>query len=218
MDIKLEFSDYLNITGAPIAYNSYRVNGPYDPDVTGAGVQPVGYDEIGALFSRQLTKRAHINVTATNNQAIPVTMVLYPSFNSSLANTIEDAVAQPGAKWATMAGSGGQNRSKLRMTTNPKKWLEIPDWTAELYSSTSAVPATQVYWHLMFDNFGSTTKDVYVEVRIVYDIHFLYVKTIAHSTFSKYVIKDGKKKYFDPILQEEYNRRKSEREIPTILE
>lgn len=215
--IPLEFSDYLNITGAPIAYNSYRVNGPYDPDVTGVGVQPVAYDQMIALYDRQLTKRSHLTVTATNNQAVPVTMVLYPSSSSSLVSSIEDAVAQPGAVWATMGGSGGQNRSTLKMTINPRLWLQVPAWTAELYSATSAVPSTQVYYHLMFDNFGSTTKDVYAEVRITYDIEFLYVRNLAHSTFSKYELNEEGKKYADPQLHEIYASKQQRKEAEKSL-
>lgn len=202
LSIKLEFCDYINITSTAIGYNSYRVNGPYDPDVTGVGLQPVAYDQLIALYDRQLTRKSHFTVTATNNNSVPVTMVLYPSSSSSLVSTIEDAVAQPGAIWSTMGGSGGQNRSRLNMTVDPKEWLQVPSWTAELYSATSAVPSTQVYWHLMFDNFGSTTKDVYAEIRIVYDIEFLYVRNLAHSSLSKYILNDDGKHYQNPILDE----------------
>lgn len=54
--VKLKFCQEgtLTTTGlAPVAYQTFRGNGPYDPDQTGAGLQPVGYDQWSQFYKRQ---------------------------------------------------------------------------------------------------------------------------------------------------------------------
>lgn len=50
--------------------NAFRLNSLYDPDLTGTGHQPLGYDQMGGLYKRYLVYKADISVkvlSITNN-------------------------------------------------------------------------------------------------------------------------------------------------------
>lgn len=204
----MKFSDMLNVTGTSGAVQSYRINGPYDPDLTGAGVQPVAYDEWSALYARYLAFGAKIKVTGTNNQAIPITICVYPSYDPSVVTSIEDAMSQPNAKWVFLGGSGAQNRGTIVMDVpDVRKFLSLDSWISTLFSQTTTTPSTQAYFHLWINNFGGTTMDLYLDVEIIYDTKFFYSNAIDQSTFSKYVLRNGVKEYLDPKLQKKYIER-----------
>jgi hypothetical protein len=42
------------------AYHLFRANGTYDPDMTGIGHQPLGYDEIAALYNQAMVLKSKI--------------------------------------------------------------------------------------------------------------------------------------------------------------
>lgn len=211
--VKMKFSDIVNVTGTSGAVQSYRINGPYDPDLTGAGVQPVGYDEWSALYARYQAFGSKIKITATNNQAVPVTVACYPTYDPVAVTSVEDAMSQPNAKWVFLGGSGAQNRGTIVLhVPDVRKFLSLDSWISTLFSQTNTNPSTQAYYTLWINNFAGTTMDLYLDVEIIYDTKFFYAEALDLSAFSKYVLKDGVKHYLNPDLQKKYLDRNFESE------
>lgn len=71
-------------TGAAGVYGTeqvYRLNSLYDPDFTGAGHQPYGYDQMIALYTKYLVSGVKVEVILTDPSAdgIVVGMMVQPS-------------------------------------------------------------------------------------------------------------------------------------------
>lgn len=53
----------LNIATGISGFKQFRLNGPFDPSVTGSAVQPMGYDEWSAIYERQETIGCKVSCT-----------------------------------------------------------------------------------------------------------------------------------------------------------
>jgi len=56
-------------TVSTVAYNCYRANSVFDPDLTGAGHQPMGYDQYSALYHCWVVPAVHLECTITPGSA-----------------------------------------------------------------------------------------------------------------------------------------------------
>lgn len=67
----LRYSDTLSLTSTSgaLAYNSFRANGIYDPDLTGIGHQPMGHDQWAALFNHYVVLGSKITIRACTDTA-----------------------------------------------------------------------------------------------------------------------------------------------------
>jgi len=74
-----------------LSYYVFRANGLYDPDYTGVGHQPLGYDQLGALYSHYVVLRsritAHFRSFDTSNKYFVVNGVLLSSSIAPIAST-----------------------------------------------------------------------------------------------------------------------------------
>jgi hypothetical protein len=71
--VMLKYSDFLSFTpnGAPTNY-IYSCNNLYDPNVTGVGHQPRGFDQLMALYDHFVVISAVAEVTFYNGTALPM--------------------------------------------------------------------------------------------------------------------------------------------------
>ena len=56
------------LAGVP-GVHVFSANGMYDPDITGVGQQPLGFDQMSVLFDHYTVTKANISVTAWNNDS-----------------------------------------------------------------------------------------------------------------------------------------------------
>lgn len=82
------------------AFHTFCVNSLYDPDTTGGGHQPMGFDQLAAIYNRYLVTGAKLSCTfesrtATTNQTAIVGVtthegsLFYPSTLSDVTKLIE---------------------------------------------------------------------------------------------------------------------------------
>ncbi len=71
MPFKLAYGDafglaaHASLTSYTGSEYVFRLNSLYDPDLTGTGHQPYGFDQFAALYSRYKVDRVHIDVLFT---------------------------------------------------------------------------------------------------------------------------------------------------------
>jgi len=65
----LRYSEYITLNPGigQTAYHQFSANGLYDPDVSGVGHQPRGFDQWMQLYSRYVVTKAKITVQAAND-------------------------------------------------------------------------------------------------------------------------------------------------------
>lgn len=95
-----------------------RLNSLYDPDATGAGHQPYGYDQITAIYQKYKVHACTFEVSwwGTSNSAFLCAQVAGPDDTSVLAGVSPNVVAErPNAEMQVFGGSS-QNQVIFRKT------------------------------------------------------------------------------------------------------
>ena len=96
----MKYSQTFTISSALGAVQRFNLNNIYDPDRTGVGHQPYGYDQLGAIYNRYRVIACHwaINVYPSTGTA-PVRVAALPSNEEVINTTLSDACEDPRAKW-----------------------------------------------------------------------------------------------------------------------
>lgn len=157
-------------SGTGIQY-LFSCNSCYDPDRTGTGTQPRGFDELMALFDHGTVISARLDAGIYNTNAgaqlfsigVRDTVVTTPTFKEMLE--------QPQIVWTHVPGTEGGGCANLTMTVNPNKFLGRSKPLSEdsLRFSASSNPSEECFFVLSTgDISGGDPGAVYVNVRIVY--------------------------------------------------
>jgi hypothetical protein len=156
----------------------YRGNGPYDPDVTNAGHQPVGYDQLSTMYKQQRTYSCAIQLTwapAATTPAALTEMALVPTV------TVTDfASGDPELMWQNpkskfkITGTSGSGPTIIRHSILTSEMAGTKIDQDDLWSSsTGAVPGSQWFWHIGIQACdGTTTLDGFLYVELVYHVKF----------------------------------------------
>jgi hypothetical protein len=180
-------------TAGSTATQVFAGNGLFDPDITGAGAQPLGYDQWSAFYARYrcLASAIEVNLTtpsiSTNNQGI-MNVVVVPSTSASVFSDLESASASPYAKLRTVNGlSGGAgpfrpiaSSMETDVIMGVPKAAVMSDDTIE--AAVSSNPANPWYWHILAANTdGASGVTAYLDVKIYYLVDFFDRSLLSQS-------------------------------------
>lgn len=113
--VVLPYAMYLTGTSSASNVNGiyqFKINSTYDPDLTGAGSQPLGRDTWAAVYNYYKVLEAHIKVVATeltDDSTGAVTATQLPSLLTWMADI---TAAPPGSKDALLMASMAAKNSK----------------------------------------------------------------------------------------------------------
>lgn len=109
-----------------MADNIFRCNSLYDPDYTGAGHQPYGFDQIMDMYEHFTVIASKITVNIVGNQSsLPfwVGIALRPD-NTSLTGVATQVLReQPDIKWRLMSGNLSNPPETLSLGFSAKKYF-----------------------------------------------------------------------------------------------
>jgi hypothetical protein len=147
----------LNPTTGAIETDTYRANGPYDPDYAAGGGQPYGFDQLAAFFERYTVLNCKAKLTAWSQESDGsgigngVVFILL-SGDASAPTTLGDAIGQIGsANWRPI---GAQNSAygvaTVTKNFNSRSFFSVPDPVGNgqiggLYNGT---PDLQAFFHI----------------------------------------------------------------------
>jgi len=172
------FSRTLNAAGGFSAYYVFRGIGPYDPDYTGVGVQPYGWDQyVGdTLFSNYICPASKIAIffhpeeTYANMRRLNVSVMAMRSPQPTLTD-ISDVRMIP-LRSSTMYDGETESTKGARLqkysTTRQVCGVVPTDYSAEgAYNSS---PGIGWYWivHFYTDTYDDEEIDIYFDVKITY--------------------------------------------------
>jgi len=164
------------VLGSAVTY-TYSLTGPYDPNITGAGVQPVGFDPWMTMYSAYRVARTRVEITFSNVNATLATIGSIPSNLNSLPSSIAAWNVDPFG-WCKSLGSVGGNRGQIVMYRTYVPWqiMQIPRaqymTDADYMGSAIANPARQLYL-MVFTSGLSAVAVVDIVVRISYDMQLM---------------------------------------------
>lgn len=166
----------------------YRANGAYDPNQSGTGHQPFGFDQWASLFNHYTVLGAKITVRTvaiTNASAVPLHTGLYLGDGTSTPYTLytQFQEAKKGS-FRIMLGSIGEKSYRNTSTFSAKKYFGVKDVmdNQNLRATVLTVPAEEAYFHIWVQAADlAATATVRHDVTIDYIIKFTEPKDIASS-------------------------------------
>lgn len=147
--------------GVPATY-TFSANGLYDPNITGAGHQPRGFDQLMGLYERytvtscKITVYAAINDIAGNNSVGILSVI--PANKSVVTLSGVDMMEEPLSKTSVFTTAGANVQPKVTNTVSIKTFLGKKDLLDDDSCSGDATqnPADQVYWQISYGTSSGT--------------------------------------------------------------
>lgn len=157
---------------------TFQINGMYDPNITGSGHQPIGFDQIAAIFGRYCVIGASIKCRVWNRSTKNLGIALYIS---ELTNPVPalggmvGVIEQGGITYRILGGVGNDTSNvvpkMLTAKVSTKKFCRVNSILDDdtLSASIAANPSRPVYCHVCVWNVdGDSTSDtvaVYFELQ-----------------------------------------------------
>ncbi len=154
--IRVKHRYFLRVTidpGAGLAsQNVLMTNGMFDPNVTGGGHQPRGFDQLGLLFNTYYVEKSFIKCQFINNSvaATSTYVVIIAKDTSNLTSTSLEEWMENRVNVNTVMGPETGSK-QLSMWDYPARSLGYPMGRAEddLKGSSTSNPALQNFFHVI---------------------------------------------------------------------
>lgn len=173
--VDLPYVEFLQRTSVAVSDEYvYTGNGIFDPNVTGGGGQPMGFDEWCGFYLRHRVIGATISVELSNLTASPLHFTIFPSLLSTGAANIQEAMAQPYNTRVNVGGISAYPIATLDASMSSSKiWGQNVNFDDLFAGSNSANPTRLWYWVLNAFNADNATLVVYtILVKITYKTVF----------------------------------------------
>ncbi len=185
----VEQVELAGVAGGAMQTYYFTANGMFDPNITGTGHQPLGFDQYMSMYNHYTVIKSKCTVHF-NNVGNLQPMVVGVNLDDN-ATTITSAVAefceQPSSSWkyVNVGDGAGTNNATLSRVFNPKKNLGIshPMSEHDCRGNAAANPAEQSYYVVFSgpQNVGSDTGVILVFVTIDYWAVLTEPKELAQS-------------------------------------
>ena len=170
----LEQQIQLNPGSGTIATYVFSMNGIYDPNITGAGHQVLGFNELMPLYDHYTVIGSRARVTFCNlNTATPIEVFASLRDNATVVNDFAQTIENGMCRYATLGGSnGGNNQATLQINCSPSKFFGqkvIGEYKFQGTNTTN--PGDQVYLHIgafAMDGVTDPTSNIIAQVEIDY--------------------------------------------------
>jgi len=177
----IKWSHFVQYTAAGLSVQTYRLNSLYDPDETGAGTQPPGFDEIMQLYAYYRVERCRVRISCTNAGSAAIIAAL-PARASTDPTQITAMAANYQARSELLAGTYGQNKTVMVFDINIKDFLGLKmNIGDDLVGTTSASPARVVYLHIGLEELDLSAKDMSLFCEFEFDTKFYNTVTLDNS-------------------------------------
>jgi hypothetical protein len=180
---KLVYSDYRTVTCASSqAEYVYRLNSVFDPDQTGVGGQPDGYDQLKVLYGRYRVIAVGVEVECIGQSASGL-IAIAPSDTPGPFVSAEEVA---GLRYAKAAAFSSTQRGTVRAMYHIGKLLGYSDEAvlanSNLDAAISANPTFQQYLIVAVEGGTSATQVQNVWVKMTYYVRMEVPIAVLDST------------------------------------
>lgn len=183
----------LNIDGVGVW--EFRLNSLYDPDFSGGGHQPYGYDQLTTLYQQYRVFGARIKFTIldvlddSSNLGIYMGIYNTPNANILAGKTTSEILELPYCKYkvtSATTAAGGISRTMYQRVNIPRVMgVRSAQYKSDdLYmSAVGGNPASQLFGNFFVADptLAVASKEVKVGVQIIYYAEMLYPVTLNQS-------------------------------------
>lgn len=165
----------------------FNLNGLYDPDETGVGAQPRGFDQYMTMYRNYVVLGARVVAKFVNISSSTFTRInMFPSRNSTIDVDPVDNLEVRGLRNCLIGPyTGGAGVKTLTINWSAKKWFGRKTVMTEkdLEGTSSANPSKPCYLHVTADPFdaGAGASGVRMQITIDYIVVFRTPVTPAQS-------------------------------------
>lgn len=165
-----------------------RCNSVYDPDFSGTGSQPRGFDQYAVLYNQYTVNKARlkavINIPSTGATGqLMFGATIKPDTSGS--PTLDQLADQPYTVSVCTNQQSPPAGRTIKMTWDRKKRFPSDQTSASLSSNVTTNPAEQEFWQIWYQNAYSPlvagASDVTIQYMIDYDVEFYELKAIPPS-------------------------------------
>jgi len=172
--------------GGVAASHVFSANGLFDPDITGVGHQPSGFDQLMTFYDHYTVTHAKITVTAKNqDSALSQLFGIYVQDNT-VAVTDPRVIIENGmgvyTQLNTLNSTG--DSTQLSHSVNVARWMGRPSILSEdeLRGTNGSNPADGLYFHVWAAPISlSNSEAVGINVRVDYTVTFTEPRLIPIS-------------------------------------
>jgi len=167
------WSHFVQYTAAGLSVQTYRLNSLYDPDESGAGTQPVGFDEIMQIYEYYRVEKVRCHIEAVNAGSAAIIAIM-PNRSSTDPTQITAMAANNGGRSKMIAGTYGQNKAVFDFEIDIKDYLGLKmNIGDDLNGTTSASPARTVFLHIGMEEIDLSAKDISLFCKFEFKTKFL---------------------------------------------
>lgn len=181
-----DYSVTLNpgIAGAPASY-VFSLNGLYDPDITGGGRQPLGFDQVMLMYDHYTVIYAKATVHFSNQDTSFSQICALQLRDSATTTTdMENVLENSGTVYTVVAPfQTGGSVKELTISCSPSKWFGRKVLGSTTYQGNlNANPTDQVYLHCVAQpQFAADSSEVRCSVLIEYTVILTEPKNLGPS-------------------------------------
>lgn len=190
-------------SGAVAAGNYvFSLNGLYDPDVTGTGSQPMGFDQMMVFYEHYTVLRAKVVAVVRNQSTSLYTDAALSVRADNVVQTDIKTIMETGnsilVKLTTANGQGSLKEVEIECDIAVFGGIDDLLDNSEVRGTAAANPTEQTFLHVSCWNSETVgTVNIWVELRIQYYAVFTEARVISTSTMKKLkelVLSDEEKK------------------------
>jgi len=183
MRVVLKYNQVITMVNvAGIGTHVFRLNSLFDPDLTGTGHQPLGFDQWATLYGEYQVMGSRIKVRAIPPDTNPVKLAVFPSITSTVIGSVATASEQPYSKSVWINNINVTQNSPITSYISVKKLEGRNIDSVNFIANTGTNPAATRFWQLTCEsNAGTAINDILFDVTITYYCHFLRRLTLTTS-------------------------------------
>lgn len=161
------------------SHNNFRGNSLYDPDATGVGVQPYGFDQLTAIFDYKYRVYASkIKATFYLEEACYDAVIgLYANKGEFSYHDPADLAVAKGVRSRHISSQDGITwKNTIKAYTTTRQQFPVLAGDNDLSASVGTNPSTVWYW-VVFCNTANESQEVSIRV----DVRITYYALITRS-------------------------------------
>jgi len=183
--VRLKYVEFIALnpggTFVPAVYD-FSANGLYDPNITGSGHQPRGFDQFIVLWDHYLVEKSTCKATFAPSSTM-VTNTICGILLTDSVFTITDAPIELEQRNTTSCVISFDNHSQTRYLNYNAKSFFGKRWSNDsMVGNVAGNPADQAYFRIFAQGFSSSDPGpVEVLVELEYDVILTEPRSVAAS-------------------------------------
>jgi hypothetical protein len=169
----IAFSTAANLNAAAYIFSA---NGIFDPDISGTGGQPMGFDQMMGFYNHYTVLRSRMRCLITNTSTTKSVNVGVMISGSNTATTSVEQLLENGSMVTIVNGFAGSATatSQLQLPCDVARFQGVTNVLDDpnMRGDSASNPTEQAYYHLTAYNFDATAVATFIQPVIEYDVIF----------------------------------------------